>query len=218
MVTASPPAPAPTDEPRLLGWFEPNTPDWHAARRWRIGGSEIAVVMGWSPFQTREELLAQKLSGASTEVNTKATLRGHLLEPAILAWGAHAKGYQYDQDASTATWLHPLWDFALYNPDSLTLDGLLIECKSVADRTTEKGWGRAGTSNVPLYYAAQCQWGMAVLGAPETRLLALHGGTNGRPDLAFCEYKIPADKALQARLLAAGLRFTRELTTAKEAS
>ena len=28
-------------KPRLLGTYVPGSPEWHAARRWRIGGSEI---------------------------------------------------------------------------------------------------------------------------------------------------------------------------------
>ena len=214
MVTAT--AAAPAYGPRLLGRFEPNAPDWHAARRWRIGGSEIAAVMGWSPFQTRDELLAQKLAGNPTEKHTKAIVRGHLLEPAILAWGAQEKGYLYDPQASAATWLHPLWDFALYNPDGFTYDGLLIECKSVADRTTDKGWGRAGTDAIPLYYRAQVAWGMAVLGLPETRLLCLHGATNGRPDLDIAEYRIKRDRQLEIRLLTAGRAFAAELAAARK--
>lgn len=199
-------------QPRLLGRWADQSPEWYAARRWRIGGSEIGQVMGWSPFGTADDLLASKLN-PTERPPTKAQLRGTLLEPAVLAWGTAAKGYAYDE-AHAGTWRHGLFDWALYNPDAVTTDGLLIECKSTADRSTDTGWGRAGTSQVPLGYAAQAQWGMAVLDLPETRLLVIHGATNGRPDLAFAEYRIKADKAMQTRLLAAGLRFHQQLMAA----
>lgn len=202
--------------PRLAGCWPDHSPEWYAARRWRIGGSEIGQVMGWSPWGTRDALMARKLQ-PDTKPQTPAQLRGTLLEPATLTWGTEAKGYTYDPQMA-GTWLHGLFDWALYNPDAVTADGLLIECKSTVDRSTEKGWGRAGTNQIPLGYAAQTQWGMAVLGLPEARVLVIHGATNGRPDLAFSQYVIKADKAMQTRLLAAGLRFHQELTAAATAA
>ena len=29
----------------MLGTYTPGSPEWHAARRWRIGGSEIGQIM-----------------------------------------------------------------------------------------------------------------------------------------------------------------------------
>lgn len=202
--------------PRLLGRFADHSPQWHAARRWRIGGSEIGQVMGWSRFGNRDDLLAAKLNPADDKPQTPAQLRGTLLEPAILAWGTEAKGHRYSPDMA-GTWLHPIFDWALFNPDAVTTDGVLIECKSTVDRSTETGWGRAGTDQIPLGYTAQVQWGMAVLGAPEARVLVLSGATNGRPDLVFAEYRIRADKAMQTRLLAAGSRFHQQLLAAATA-
>ena len=199
---------------RLLGCWPDGSPEWHEARRWRVGGSEIGQVMGWSPFGGRDDLLASKLAAPSEETPTKAQLRGTLLEPAILAWGEQVHGYRYDE-ARRGTWLHPIFDWALFNPDAVTVDGLLIECKSTVDRSTERGWGRAGTDHVPLHYRAQTIWGMGILGITEAHILVLHGATNGRPDLAFARYCVPFDRPLFNRLLAAGLAFHRDLTAAR---
>ena len=70
-------------KPRLLGTYVPGSPEWHAARRWRIGGSEIAQVMGWSRFGSRDDLLAAKLNPVD-KPPSRAMLRGTLLEPAVL--------------------------------------------------------------------------------------------------------------------------------------
>ena len=203
-------------KPRLLGTYVPGSPDWHAARRWRIGGSEIAQVMGWSRFGSRDELLAAKLNPVD-KPPTRAMLRGTLLEPSVLSWGAARHGYQY-ADGSAGTYLHGVYDWALANPDAIAdSDGgerILIECKTATDRSKEMGWGRAGTDQIPLYYRAQVAWGMAVLDLPETRLLCLHGATNGRPDLDIAEYRIKRDRPLEMKLLAAGKRFIHELTAA----
>lgn len=196
--------------------MEPGSPEWHAARRWRIGGSEIGAVMGWSQFQSRDDILSAKLTGEH-QPQSAAMLRGTILEPALLAWGAAKHGYVYDTDAAACTYLHPLHDWALYNPDGITADGLLIEAKTTSDRSKERGWGRAGTDQVPLSYRAQCQWGMGILALPEARLICLSGGLNGRPSLAFAEYRIPRDPDMFRRLLGAGARFIHDLRTATTA-
>lgn len=195
----------------------PGSDEWHAARRWRIGGSEIGAAMGWSPHQTRAELLDAKLHDTRAEVSD-AMLRGTILEPALLAWGEQVKGYAYDPEASVCTHLHPLHDWALYNPDGITTDGLLIEAKTTSDRSNERGWGRAGTDQVPLSYRAQCQWGMGILALPEARLICLSGGVNGRPSLAFAEYRIQRDPDMFRRLLGGGARFIHDLRAATTAA
>lgn len=200
-----------------LGRWPSGSPEWHAARRWRIGGSEIAQVMGWSQWGTRADLLAAKLAEPVDKPPTDAQLRGTLLEPAVLAWGAARHGYQY-APGSDATYLHRAFDWALYNPDSITVDGLLIECKTTVDRSAERGWGRAGTDAVPLAYRCQTVWGMEVLDLPEAHVLVLDGAHSGRPSLSFSRYVVKRDRALGNRLLAAGLAFHRELTHHRNAA
>ena len=199
----------------ILGTYQPHSPEWHAARRWRVGGSEIAQVLGWSRYGTRADLLAAKLHPVESP-STRAQLRGTHLEGGILTWATAVHGYKYDPAASVATHVHPVYDWALYNPDAVVIDGPLIEVKTTTDRAADKGWGRAGTDKIPLYYRAQVAWGMAVLGLPETRLLCLHGATNGRPDLDIAEYRIKRDRQLEIRLLTAGRAFAAELAAARK--
>ena len=204
----------------MLGTYTPGSPEWHAARRWRIGGSEIGQVMGWSRWGTRADLLAAKLAEPVDKPQTDAQLRGTLLEPAVLAWGAARYGYQY-ADGSDATYVHRAFPWALYNPDSIadsdSGERVLIECKTATDRSEDNGWGRAGTGRIPAAYKAQVAWGMAVLDLPEAHVLVLAGAHNGRPNLAFSRYIIRRDRAFENRLLTAGLAFIRELTAAREA-
>ena len=202
----------------ILGTFETHSPEWHAARRRRIGGSEIAQVLGWSRYGTRADLLAAKLDPVD-KPQTDAQLRGTLLEPAVLAWGAARHGYQY-ADGSDATYLHDVYDWALANPDAIAdSDGgkrVLIECKTATDRSEDTGWGRAGTDRIPIAYRCQVAWCMAVLDLPEAHVLVLAGARNGRPSLAFARYVVKRDRAFENRLLAAGLAFIRELNQLRE--
>jgi putative phage-type endonuclease len=166
-----------------IGQWSTNDPSWHEARRTRIGGSEIGALMGWSPFQTPQQLLASKL-GATPDRNTPAMRRGRYLEPAIAAWYAGEHDVEYDAEYQ-GTWVAEN-DWQLYNPDAVTTEGVLCEFKTTSVRDSEHGWGRAGGSKVPLAYAAQVQWGLGVLGLPEAVLVVLAGA----PKFDFAVYRM----------------------------
>lgn len=197
----------------ILGTFTPGTPEWHEARRWRVGGSEIGTVCGWSPHDTRDALLARKLSGEHVPI-TAAMERGTFLEAGVALLAAHRAGVELVGESST--YVHDN-GWALYNPDDLLSDGRLLEVKTTTDRTTDRGWGRARTGDVPAHYEAQVQWGLGILGLTECLLAVLHGATNGRPDLDVALYRIKASPAAFAWLLGRGERFHTDLINAKEA-
>lgn len=203
---------------RILGSAPPSSAAWHAMREGRIGGSTIAVVCGWSPFQTRDQLLADMAAGGSHEIHSKAIDRGNALEAAIADWLAADKGLTYDTEASSATYQHDTLDWAIYNPDRLTIDGLLVEVKTCHDRNTDAGWGRAGTDRVPLHYAAQVQWGLGILGLERAILTVLHGATNGRPDLQRADYQLRHDPDAYQFMLGKAGRFIDELNTFRRAA
>ena len=54
-------------KPRLLGTYVPGSPEWHAARRWRIGGSEIAQVMEMKRAEEQDPYLAQVVAKDAAE-------------------------------------------------------------------------------------------------------------------------------------------------------
>lgn len=198
-----------------LGVFEPGSPEWQAERRWRIGGSEIAQVCGWSPYGTADDLMAAKINPAEREA-TGAQERGNALEDAVLAWAASREGLALEPAAvSKATYVHDN-GWALFNPDAISTTGVLVETKTTADRSTERGWGRAGTASVPLHYAAQVQWGLGVLGYSSAVLACLHGATNGRPDLGLAVYRLKADPDAFAALLRKGAAFIARLESARK--
>lgn len=63
--------------------------DWFKLRRTQDGGtvfgaSECPALMGCSPFDTLEDLVIKKINPQFVE-NNPATLRGHILEPALIA-------------------------------------------------------------------------------------------------------------------------------------
>lgn len=178
-----------------------HSPEWHAARRYRIGGSEIGAILGWSPWTTPDDLATTKLSGEIRPTTPRQQL-GHDAEPMLAAW--------LERKLDTTIDMHPgtyIDDLAVANPDGICGDGWLFEAKTVDDRTTDAGWGRAGTATVPLHYAAQVEWYAGLLEAPGTHLVVLAGSHNGRPGLHIAHYKIPAHPAVYAYLRETALEW-----------
>lgn len=199
----------------VLGTWESGSAEWLAARDGRIGGSDVGAICGWSPFATREDLLARKAGLADPPKESAAMMRGTLLEPAILTWLCRRHGLTLDPVPSAATHFHPDDQRLIYNPDGITTCGTLLEAKTTGDRSEDHGWGRAGTDNVPLHYKAQVQWGMGIIGLTTCHLGVLAGGINGRPSLAFATYTIHWDPDLFATIHTRVAAFLDDLTILK---
>ena len=186
--------------------------EWLELRRNHIGGSDIGPIMGWSPYATREDVRAEKLTGA-TKPDTKAMQRGRLLEPAILAWVAEEYQVQFDPAYGGVAWVD---GFQHYTPDAVTTDGILIEAKSTGIRDAEHGWGRAGgfKGDVPLHYAAQVIWGLGVLGLREAWCAVLAGA----PTFGFARYRVEFNADHYAFLVEKARIFYDQLTQARQAA
>lgn len=176
---------------RKLGEWSADDPAWHAARAGRIGGSDVGVILGWSPFVRRDQLLDRKAGLLAPQKLSKAMERGNYLEPAVAAWLADDAKITYDE-AYRGTWVDDDHDWRLYNPDAVTTDGRLCEFKTTASRDAEHGWGRAGSSDIPLTYAAQVQWGMGILGFSDCLIAVL----SGSPRFEFARYRVKFDRSI----------------------
>jgi len=202
----------------VLGAYVPQSPSWYEARRWRIGASEIGVVLGYSPYQTADGLMAAKLAGTQIP-DTPAMLRGRALEESAVPWAAVKwpdQGWEFDPNRSAATYVHGEYDWALANPDYVLTDDTLIEVKTTHDRATEDGWGKAGSDVIPLSYACQIQWACGVIGLDSWRLLVIHGATNGRPDLDIARYKGAANPRQFAAMAARAARWHDQLIAERD--
>ncbi|GAA3172883.1 YqaJ viral recombinase family protein [Nonomuraea roseoviolacea] len=187
---------------RYLGRWEHDTPEWHAARAQRIGGSRIAAILGLSPWASPHSTWCEMAGLVDAAPATPQQDRGHYLEPAIAAWFAdqHPDWHVF----TTGTWVHQDRGQHLANPDRLIrynpipnavgwfdiAVSALLEIKTDADGT---GWGEPGTDEIPLYYRTQVQWYMDVLGLQRAHIAVLSDR------LTFAEYVVdydPADAAL----------------------
>ena len=63
---------------------EPGSPEWHEQRRLALGGSEVAAVLGISPFESRFSLWHRKAGLAQPIQDSPEMEWGRRLESAIL--------------------------------------------------------------------------------------------------------------------------------------
>lgn len=178
--------------------------EWLAARRTGISASDIAALLGLSPWQSPFSLYWAKVNGWEQDENPDMRT-GRVLEPAIADWWweqASAEG----SCVTTGLWMHATHDWMLATPDRIwQLDGApvaVVECKWVA--YSWDGWGEAGTGDVPVHYRAQVLWQMDVVGVDTGYVAAL--GPDG-----FRSYLVRRDERDLRIMREAGRRFHERL-------
>lgn len=197
----------------LLGTWPDRSPEWRAARRNTIGGSDIGIIMGWSQFMTREELFDDKLGLREVPPDTKFKDRGVYLEDGTRRWLLDHEGLELDPVRSRGMWIEAEDPRISYNADGVTVDNKLIEIKVVEFRDGTHGWGRAGkkSEHIPLQYKSQVYWGMGLFGCDE----AYVGVLSGQPRFEFARYHIDFDQAKYDDLRSEAERFLEELSVRK---
>ncbi len=189
----------PAPGPIVLGHFEPGSDAWHAARANGIGGSEIAAVLGLSPYESRFSLWHRKKGLIGPVEESEEMYWGKEHEPAICR--RFAREHPELDVTPAPTYCHPDRPWQIANPDRHAgLD--LFEAKTARDA---EGWGEQGTAQIPVHYRAQCLHYMDVTGARRCWVGVLIAGSEYR------EYVVdydPADALMQRQ---AGAEFMRTL-------
>ncbi|MDH3466209.1 MAG: YqaJ viral recombinase family protein [Gammaproteobacteria bacterium] len=167
------------------------TPEILEARKKGLGGSDIAVILGLSPWKTPTELYLEKRGELEPEdISDKEIIHfGHVLEDVVAQEYARRNDVKVERRNKMIT--HPDHEFMLANIDRKVVgEKKGLECKT-ADRFTMHKWGEQGSEDIPDYYRTQVEWYMQVTGYPEWDLAVLIGGNTYR------DYHIEADKELQ---------------------
>lgn len=181
----------------LLGTFEPGSDSWHALRAKGIGGSEVAPILGISPYESRFSLFHRKASNIGPVEENEAMEWGKRLEPAVAkkflelhpTWDA----------LPGSTWVHADRPYQIANPDLLP-DGLDELCEIKTARTAD-GWGEPGTDDIPVHYRAQAQWYLDTFERSRCHVAVLIGGSDYR------EYLVDYDPTEAAELRTAAEAF-----------
>ncbi|MFG2978826.1 YqaJ viral recombinase family protein [Streptomyces sp. NPDC048331] len=208
---------APAAGPTVLGWFQAGSPEWHAARAAGIGGSEIAAVLGLSPYESRFSLWHRKKGLLAPVDETSVMYWGKKHEPTICdEFAERHPEFKVAPSPTYATIGRP-WQIA--NPDRhlwpaedprfLAPIEELLEAKTSRD---DEGWGEEGTDQIPVYYRAQCLWYLDVLRARRCHVAVLIGLSDYR------EYVVEYDEAEARVLREAGAEFVRTLAAGERPS
>lgn len=189
---------------------------WLAARRKGIGASEIAAVLGISPWESPFSLYWRKVNGWNYEPSA-AMDWGNRLEDAIAQ--AYADRHVDDWLVERAGLMEGPEPWILATPDRLLTTPVpdeqrcyrvppgvpLMSTLAVLELKTahsaHDGWGETGTSEIPVTYRAQVQWQMLVVGVQWAHVAVLIGGSDYR------EYEVLRDERDIAVMVEAGRRF-----------
>lgn len=163
-------------------------------RRTGIGGSEVAAVLGLSPWMRPIDVWRAKVEGYSVPENA-VMKRGRILEPAVAQFFAEETGAKLRE---STTLRHPSLSWVLATPDRIATwpDGsdTLVELKT-ASLSMRTEWGEPGTDEVPQQYLLQVAWTMAVTGLSLAHVGVLIGGDE------FRVYRLERDLELEAVLI-----------------
>jgi putative phage-type endonuclease len=179
------------------GEATPDNERWHELRRTGITASEIAAVLGISPWESPFSLYWRKVNDWRTADN-EFTSAGRHLEEAIAQWWRLTNSPAHGVMCRAGLYAHPERPWQLATPDRVLCDPQwhdnpfpdspdyqydhwqdaahigAVECKWVA--YSWEGWGEQGTDEIPVYYRAQCLWQLDVLGVDEVHVAALGPG------------------------------------------
>jgi putative phage-type endonuclease len=168
----------------LLGVFEPGSPEWHAAREDGVGGSEIAALLGISPWESAFSLWHRKRKLASARMANTEMDAGRRLEPVIAE--VFQERHPEFELRTAGTYRNRERRYQIANPDRLIYPARrrpgadcsqpcgVFEAKfalSAAD------WGEELTAQAPLHYLAQTRWYLDALGLSVCHLMVFIGGT-----------------------------------------
>jgi putative phage-type endonuclease len=187
----------------LLGDFAPDSPEWHAARRNGLGASEIAAVVGLSPFESPFSLWHRKKGNIpGPDPSNPLFYWGHALEPVVAQ--KFAEQHPEFKLGHQGTCSHSERPWQLANLDRSLHFGNTVEPDAVLEiKTTRYGdnWGPSGSDQIPIHVRCQVMQQMDVFDAPYAWVAVLIGGNDYR------EYRIDYDPEDAIALREAGAAF-----------
>lgn len=193
-----------------IGTFEPHSAEWHAVRSTGLGASEIAAVVGLSPWESHFSLWHRKAGMIPPVAETVLMRLGNVLEAPLA--DMFAAEHSELRIHRTGTWRSRARPWQLCNPDRLARDRGGLTGRSFMGAVPVEvkwapysdGWGPTGTDEIPVHYRCQVLWQIDLLGAAFGYLVALVGAD-------YREYYIEYDPEDCLLLRDAGAAFIRSL-------
>jgi putative phage-type endonuclease len=168
-------------------------------RKSGIGGSDIAAIMGLSPYKTAYDVWQSKVGNVADEAG-EAAYWGNVLEPIVAAEFAKRTGKVVTH--CNLTLRHPEHEFMIGSGDYLVEgENAGVECKTSSIYLKDRWGEQDGTDEVPAYYLVQGQWYCAIFGWERVYFPVLIGGQ------LFRWFKVDRDDAIIDTLIDAGQKF-----------
>lgn len=169
---------------------------WLEERRKGIGGSDVAAIMGLSPWKTAYQVYREKRKEVEDWSGNELTDWGKRMEPAIRQWYSDQTGR--DVRLPDKIMYHPQHPFMLASLDGFTDDGRVVEIKTARNG---KDWGEPETNQIPDYYAVQVHHYMTITGFQVADIPVSIAGSS--PSL----YVVEADKEISEMIIEACAKF-----------
>ena len=166
--------------------------DWLALRQSGIGGSDIAAIIGVSPYATAYDVYQSKTQPVNEDSNEFAYW-GTVLEDIVAREFSKRSGLKIQN--VNYLMRHPTHRFAIANIDRAVVnrdiagnvrykDGKLTTDQIVEIKTASeyvgKNWGDEDSDEVPDQYQCQAQWYIGVTGVDVCHMAVLIGGNKYR--------------------------------------
>jgi putative phage-type endonuclease len=182
--------------------------EWLQARRQGVTASEIAILMGLSPYSSPYALYHQKLGILPPEDQTAAMERGNVLEPYIADKFREAHPEFDVMGSGRGLYAHSDRPWQMATPDRMLhehdgdpwsggesgLDSMraVLECK--VDGGSDE-WGDEGSDEIPVHYRCQVLWQMDVMDVAHAHVACLRVR-----DWRIREYELHLDDDARADL------------------
>jgi putative phage-type endonuclease len=177
-------APETINGAKLLGVYESGSPEWHAARQFSVGGSEVGTILGLNPYESAYALWAKKTGKIEVEVKENWAIRfGKAFEEPILKlWQEEHPDWEV---FATGTYQHPRYEFIHVNPDALARHRETGEWQILEVKTARSTW-----ESVPPAYTAQILHYMGTLDIRKGQIVALAGMTWNEYEVEYSEEQV----------------------------
>ena len=174
-----------------------DSPAWTDWRKTILGGSDIAAIIGLSPYQTAFDVWAVK-SGAIVTQKSAAMSWGNRLERLILE--AYTEETGIVVTPNNKSFRHSVHAWAGYTPDGFISPTKLFEAKTAGLRQSHR-WGEPFTDDIPEEYLAQIQYYLGLSGAESCAVAVLIGGQS------LQIYEVVFNQTFFDKLIEAGRAF-----------
>lgn len=163
-----------------------------------IGGTDVAAIVGLSPYKTAYDVWLEKTGKIEPQMETSAMRMGTRLEPLVLKMLSEETGLTAQ---AGGRFVHPVRGWQVVNVDAVaSIHDTILEAKTAGERQAHR-WGEEGSDDIPPEYLTQVTWYMSALEWARAAVGVLIGGQE------FRYYFVSLDPELERFLLAKAEEF-----------